>query len=421
MTSGPPQKFPPVELLLRNGVYAIMTIASVQWLLLLVAASPAVALDDDSAMNRGRKAISAGDYAAAADIYRAALAHAETTVGAQSGVIDALHGLSDVARLQGQSVEAEALLSRAVVEARKQDGDASLPVAGLLSELAAVQRSRSQRKQALATLEQAIRIREGHTGAQPEDLARDVSSAALLQVALGDAKAAKTTLARALALWSTAAAPDAPQLLPLLDALGAIHRDNAEYAEAEPIYQRALLIRESLLGPDSSELLSTVDSLAYVYFGQKKLAEAEPVYRRLLQLWEASVGPDHPMVALTLDKMAEFLAAQQRYDEAEVLALRARAIRTSMHMASLNQTGRLLLMQSKIAEAEDLYRRAIEAGDLSHAPSESLDPLLRVYAKLLRERGHPKEADAMEKRARDAVIDKGEREGRRPSPVQGRM
>jgi tetratricopeptide (TPR) repeat protein len=100
-------------------------------------------------------------------------------------------------------------------------------------------------------------------------------------------------------------------------------------------------LREAALGPDSSELLSTLDSLAYVYFGQKKFAEAEPVYKRLLALWESSAGLEHPMVALTLDKMAEFYAFQQRYEEAEKAASAALTIRTTAHLASLNQVGRV--------------------------------------------------------------------------------
>jgi tetratricopeptide (TPR) repeat protein len=219
-------------------------------------------------------------------------------------------------------------------------------------------------------------------------------------------------------LWGTAAAPDSPHLLPVLDALGVIYRDHAEYPEAEPILLRALAIRECLLGPDSSELLATLDSVAYVYFGQRKLAEAEPIYRRLLALWETSAGPEHPMVALTLDKMAEFYAFQQKYADAELLATRSLAIRTNVEIGSLNQTGRILLMQARLAEAEDLYRRGIAAGDLVKATDEALDPLLRVYGKVLRALDRAQEADAVEKRAKDALLRKAEREGRRPSPVK---
>ena len=233
----------------------------------------------------------------------------------------------------------------------------------------------------------------------------------LLRVAAGETDCAKSTLKQALTAWEKAAGPDTPQLLPVLDALGGIYRTTAEYSVAEPLYRLALQLREASLGPDSSELLSTLDSLAYVLFGQKKFSEAEPVYQRLLALWESSAGPDHPMVALTLDKMAEFYAFQQRYAEAETLAQRALAMRTDKHLASLNQTGRILLMEAKIDAAADLYSRSIQIGDLSQASDATLDPLLRIQARILRETSHPEEADALDKRVKDALLRKADREG----------
>jgi hypothetical protein len=359
----------------------------------------------------------ARDYPGAELIYRAALARAEAAAEGESAVIEALRGCSDASRLQGRTAEAEDFLLRAIGLAANKYGETGIEVADLWSQLAGAQRSRAARNEALASLNRAIRIRESQPGGKPEDLARDVTAAALLEAAL-KAKGAKETLIRALTLWGAAAAPDSPQTLPVLDALGVMDRDTAEYADAEPVLLRALQIRESMLGPDASELLATLDSLAYVYFGQKKFAEAEPVYRRLLTLWETSAGPEHPMVALTLDKMAEFYAFQQRYAEAETSATRALSIRTNAEIASLNQTGRVLLMQAKLAEAEDLYRRAIAAGDLVQAQDEALDPLLRVYGKVLRALERPQQADAVEKRAKEALLRKADREGRRPSPVQ---
>lgn len=92
-----------------------------------------------------------------------------------------------------------------------------------------------------------------------------------------------------------------------------------------------------------------VDSLAYVEFGLKKMDDAEALCRRLLALWERNAVPGHPMVTLTLDKMAEFYAFQQRYADAETYARRATTLRARTHVASLNQNGRILLMQAKLS------------------------------------------------------------------------
>jgi hypothetical protein len=65
-----------------------------------------------------------------------------------------------------------------------------------------------------------------------------------------------------------------------------------------------------------------------------------------------------------------------------------------------------------------LYHRAIGIGDLAKAPDEVLDPLLRIYAKLLRVENRAREADTVDRRVKDALLRKADREGRRPSPVK---
>ncbi len=365
----------------------------------------------------GKKAMSARDYVEAAVKFQSALAQADAAKAENAVALEALRGCATASRMLGRLEDAGQFLTRASALTAIVHGSSSVELANVLSELATVQRSRGERNEALASLQAAVKIREGLGDGKLEDLARDTTAIATLQLALGDAKAAEETLNGALALWEKAVAPDSPRLLPVLDALGSVHRDTAAYAKAEPFYARALMVREAALGPDSAEILSNLDSLAYVYFGQKKFAEAEPVYKRLLALWESSAGPEHPMVALTLDKMAEFYAFQQRYEEAEKMATAALAIRTTAHMTSLNQTGRVLLMEAKLEQAEDLYRRAIEIGDLARTPDEIMDPVLRIYAKILRELKHDG-AEAIDKRVKDALFRKADREGRRPSPVK---
>lgn len=124
------------------------------------------------------------------------------------------------------------------------------------------------------------------------------------------------------------------------------------------------------------------------------------------------------MVALTLDKMAEFYAAQQRYAEAGKVANEALAIRAKSYIGSLNQTGRVLLMEGKLDDAEDLYRRTVQVGDLAKAPDDVMDAPLRIYAEVLHKMQRDDEAAAVEKRLKAALLRKADREGRRPAPIQ---
>jgi hypothetical protein len=48
----------------------------------------------------------------------------------------------------------------------------------------------------------------------------------------------------------------------------------------------------------------------------------------------------------------------------------ALALRAKTYIASLDQTGRVLLMEAKLADAEDLYRRTVQIGDLAKAPDD---------------------------------------------------
>jgi tetratricopeptide (TPR) repeat protein len=380
---------------------------------LLVLAPLTAQQDRQSALDEGRSAMAARDYATAASKFAAAAAAAEEANS--PALLESLRGHATASRMLGRLEEAETTLKRAVGVLARAGRESTLDNASLLSELALVQRAAGRPGEAIATLESAIRVRE-QSAAAPEDLAKDLTALGLLRSATNEPKLARETLTLAVATWDKSPGSDGPHALIAVEALADIHRDAAEYTAAEVLYVRSLKAREAALGPNASELLATLDSLAYSHFGLKRYSEAEPVYKRLLALWESSAGPDHPMVALTLEKMAEFYSAQQRYGEAEPLLARSLDIRTRTLLASMNQQGRVLLMQAKLSEAEELYTRAVRIGDDCGVADEFMDPLLRVYAKILREMKQTPQADALEKRVKAALLRKADREGRRSPP-----
>jgi tetratricopeptide (TPR) repeat protein len=295
-------------------------------------------------LNDGKIALTAHDYAKAADKFRAALGSAEEEVVK----LDALTQLAAASRLLGRSDEAEQALKQAAPLGIKLHGDTSLEVAAILSSLSGAQRAQGKRKEAILSIESALRMRELHPADKILDFANDLFSAARIRIDLEDTRAAKGLLTKALGTCEMALPPESPQCLRMLDELAGTLRFRTENSEAEPLYVRAMRLREALDGPDSPDLIATLDGLAYVYFGLKRYEDAEPTYRRLLALWEVSAGPDHPMIAVTLDKMAEFYAAQARYSEAEPLVVRATSIRTNALIDSLKRAGRVFF--------EDLVR-----------------------------------------------------------------
>jgi len=368
-------------------------------------------------LDKGRQAFARQQYGEALEKFRGA-EQAARAEGNDTALIESLRLLAAVLRESGDAAQAEQILKSAADEFAKSRGETSLELAVMSEELAALYRAQGN-SQALALLDKAIAIRDAHPEAPRADLARDLSTAAALRQQAGQNEQSIELFKRAIQEWDTAN-PGDPRSLQALESLSTIYRDAANYADAEPLLMRALRLRETSSGPAHSEVISAVDSLAYVKFGLRKMPEAEALYKRLLNLWETNAGPDHPMVALTLDKMAEFYAFQQRYDEAEKLAAAALAIRTRVEVASLHQTGRLLIMQAKIPEAEDLYRRTIQIGDLAQAPDESMDPPLRVYAKILRELKRDSEAEPLEKRVKEALMKQPERPLPPSKPVPAR-
>lgn len=386
--------------------------------LVLALLAPAAA-DESTAgrdeLDRGRQAYARQQYSEALTRLDAAEQAARTEADATL-LLACLRLRVAVQRDSGDTAAAGQSLQQAAEEAAKAYGESSPELAGVLEEIAIGNRAQGRIEQALAAIERAIQIRDAQTGAARTGLARDLTLAAVLRQPAGQIEPVIELLKRAIQEWNLAQ-PGDPQCLPAIEALAGIYRDRSQYADAEPLLQRAVRLRESASGLDNAELIPAVDSLAYIEFGLQKYPEAEALYKRLLDLWQKNAGADHPMVALTFDKMAEFYAFQHRYEEAEKAATAALELRARTYIASLNQTGRVLLMEAKLAEARDLYRRTEEIGDLAQAPDDVMDSPLRIYARILREMKRDEEAAAIEKRVHDALLRKADREGRRPAPA----
>ena len=379
----------------------------------VLAACEAAGQTQTDPLNEAKDAVAAHDYVKAAEQFRAAI----DSAGEADVIVDALRRLAAVSRLLGHPDEAEKALLRAAPIAAKLHGDTSLELASVLSDLSGPQRALGKRKEALLSLESALRMRELHPSELLAEYATDLLRTSAIRIDMGETGPAKDLLTQALAACEKALPPESAQCMAVLDALAGVMRDRSEYSEAEPLYVRLLRLREAAFGADSSELISTLDSLSYVYFGLKRYADAQPVYERLLALWEASAGPGHPMIALTLDKMAEFFAAQDRYAEAEPLVARAAAIRTQGLIESLKRSGRIQAAASKLEEAAELYRRALLLADESKLGDVAVDPILRAYARVLRDLERGVEAEAVEQRIAAILAKRVEREGRREAPV----
>jgi tetratricopeptide (TPR) repeat protein len=365
----------------------------------------------------GKRSFTAGEYADAAQRYAAALRKAEEQQAPNSALLPILRLQASALRLAGDAAGAEQPLIRCIDIVTELNGASGPELAAVLSELAMVQRAQDHRDQADKTLAKAIEIRSA-IGIS-EDLARDMTVAGAIKREMGEDSSAISFYLQAIAFWG-ALPQTGLQILTALDPLASLYRDQLNYPLAEEFYLRSLRLREAALGPKDPELIGSIDSLAYVLFGQKKYAEAEPYYLRLLALWENSAGPDHPMVALTLDKMVEFYNDQKLYEKSEPLAQRSLAMRTKSLIESFHRTGRVLVGERRFDDALVLYERVIRIAGEAKVPDEQMDGVLRTYALLLSQLTRDKEAAAIDRRIREALIKKADRDGTRlpkPKPI----
>src|SRR5262249_47325470 len=116
-------------------------------------------------------------------------------------------------------------------------------------------------------------------------------------------------------------------------------------------------------------------------------------------------------------KMVEFYMVQKLYDKAEPLGQRSLSMRTKSEIESFHRMGRVLVGQQNFEAALDLYARLNRIAADAKVPDEQLDGVLRSYAMLLRQAKKETEAAAADRRIRDALIRRADREGRRPIPT----
>jgi tetratricopeptide (TPR) repeat protein len=222
-----------------------------------------------------------------------------------------------------------------------------------------------------------------------------------------------------------------PEAGRLLNQLGFYLSERSRFQNVEQILQRALEIREKLGVP---ERLQTLNNLAGFYRAHRRydraaqlyqsaltmLGEPEPapqqarngdeaevppqaaplspraIYPRWQEPWDSKLGSEHPDLAWLLNNLAEVYREQGKYAEAEPLYRRALEIREQTHegghasVASiLSNLGQLYTSQGRYSDAERLHRRALEIRQNSlnaEAPNVALSlfdlaELYRVQAK----------------------------------------
>ncbi len=311
---------------------------------------------------------------------------------------DILKRLAAIRAAQGELAEADKYLQLAINWRETTIGPDDPKVADDLLESATLCRGMKDYDRAMAILERVRSMHLRSAGAESVLYASDWSRMGQIYLDEQNRDGAAAAFDQALAIRSKIAGAYDVSLLGDLDALGGVLIAMGRYDRAEENYRHALVIRESLFGRESADLIATVDGLAYACFGEKKYDEADPLYQRLISLWSSSAGEEHPMVSIAYDKLAMFYAAQKKFDLAKAAAEHANAIRAHFLASGFAQEAVEQQAENNVANAKELYRRALAALEPPNPVYDELTAQIRASLDNLEHPKIPPKAKAPQRR-----------------------
>jgi tetratricopeptide (TPR) repeat protein len=213
--------------------------------------------------------------------------------------------------------------------------------------------------------------------------------------------------ASAVALAERIKGPSDPAVATALNNYGEFLSRTNRAPEAEAAYRRAVTIDEAAKSEGLSRDLNNLGSMLQ---SARRLPEAEKLYVRALAVDERTVGPRHRDVARDLNNIAILLRDEGKEADAEPLQRRAITIledlqrenpgRSSSDLATALNNFAAGLPRDRAAEAESLYRRALELNEKelgAEHPNVAVD--LNNLAEALRLSGKSEEAEALFRRA----------------------
>jgi tetratricopeptide (TPR) repeat protein len=289
------------------------------------------------ALNKQAEALyDQGNYAAATEIAKRAVAIAEKNLGPEHPAFaTTLNNLAFLYRKQGRSSEAEPLYRRALEIRLKTLSPEHPDIVNSLNNLSYLYRDQGEYRKAEPLLKNALAIRMKALGSDHPDVGSSLSALANLYGSQGRNVEAEALYKRALAIFEAALGPDHPTVARSLDELAQLYESQGRKAEAEALHKRAMMIldkplsnehRSDGLPPnkpakkaqepvDIDALEKEVDALQQ----QGRHAEAIPFAERLVEQAISQTGPESLRTALSMHVLARAYLGAQRYFEAEPL------------------------------------------------------------------------------------------------------
>lgn len=254
-------------------------------LLPLICASVSLANDIlwESYIEAGKKSFQQSRYAAAEELFSAALKEAENLGSNNPRIATSLHSLAVVYQYEGKYDQALKLYRRALEINERTLGKEHPQVAGILNDLAMLYLSQGKYAKAESLFKRAITINEKTYGKENRDLASNLNN------------------------------------------LGLVYRAMGKNALAGTLFQRALTIREKAPESEQQDVAQSLYNLAELCLSQGDCSKAEPLFQKAFAIWNKTLGPTNPMVAEILKNYRKLLRQTRREEEAAKVAARIQA------------------------------------------------------------------------------------------------
>jgi tetratricopeptide (TPR) repeat protein len=146
----------------------------------------------------------------------------------------------------------------------------------------------------------------------------------------------------------------------------------AKFEEAEKLSKEIVKASETETQIESSVVLKAFTLLARIEESRDHFSKAEALYKQIIKMVETGDTPDPVLLGGALNNLANLMSTTRRYSDAEQLFRRSLVV-VEKHLnyyeqatiygnlaRCLHEQGNLGKQQSKLDEAESLYRRALE-------------------------------------------------------------
>ncbi|HWB75701.1 MAG TPA: serine/threonine-protein kinase, partial [Nannocystaceae bacterium] len=298
--------------------------------------------------------------------FEAALAQRDLRSSATAAMV-----LADALQQQGIARDRTEWLLRAALGMAKGDGSDPRLVGQALFAYVAIPAGRDEEQEAERYTAAAIAQIEDAFGPDDHDLIEMLATRALLVRALGRREESAEVCERALALAERTYGPDHPAVIPPLRLIGFDAFLAGKGVDALVAFDRMAAIQDATLGPTHPDAITTQGLRAIALAEQDRLDEAVTVADATKVNLDKSMPGQHHDRASTLHNLATVYAAKGDHARAvelfrEVVEIRRRFGHKTTLEPGIYMLARALENDGKVAEAETLYREAMELGAELH-------------------------------------------------------